>query len=177
MTLTRKIKIKSHKNTRKQSGGGFMDFLRSFSQKKKTQQEQSERQKKTPPPPPPSLPDEIVTLFNSTQKIGWKINPKSSYYQIFNVNPDAKDDSIRKAFNRIALYIHPDKNRDNKEGYTQLFQAISLMKNILVNPSSRARYDYLLRMYPPPPPEKNVSKEEEEQEKLLRELEEEIKKK
>ena len=147
MTLTRKLNYKTHKKTRRQNGGGrFRDFLRSFFTKK------PDSPSSGVPPPPPPIPADIVRLFNA--KMLWKITPNSTYYDVLNVASDADDAVINKAFTRnIALHIHPDKLPDaEKIEYGPVFQAVGEMRNILMNPVTRAQYDALLRMYPPSAP-------------------------
>jgi curved DNA-binding protein CbpA len=149
MTLTRKINYKSHKKTRRQNGGGrFSDFIRSFFTKKPAPTPSG-----PPPSPPPPIPADIVRLFNAKMK--WRIDPDSTYYEILNVPSDADDQAINKGFRAIGLRIHPDKlNAAEQVEYTPIFQEVGRIRDILLNPATRARYDALLRMYPkaPPPP-------------------------
>lgn len=153
MTLTRKINYKSHKKTRRQNGGGrFSDFIRSFFTKQPASPPPTSGPP-PPPPPPPPIPDNFVRLFNAKMK--WRIDPDSTYYEILNVPSDADDQAINKGFRAIGLRIHPDKlNAAEQVEYTPIFQEVGRIRDILLNPAIRERYDALLRMYPkaPPPP-------------------------
>jgi DnaJ family protein C protein 9 len=48
---------------------------------------------------------------------------------------------LRKAYYRVALQHHPDRNTENLEEHKQKFQAISLAYQLLSNDEARADYD------------------------------------
>jgi len=154
MTLTRKINYKTHKKTRRQSGGGrFSDFIRSFfSRGSAPRPSGSPPTSSGPPPPPPPIPADIVRLFNA--RMPWQIVPTSTYYEVLNVAPDADAAAINKSFTRnIARLLHPDKfstDAAKAAEYNPVFQAVVGMRDILLDPDARAQYDALLGMYPPP---------------------------
>jgi hypothetical protein len=68
-------------------------------------------------------------------------NDSKGYYQKLGVSPDASTSEIKKAYRRLALELHPDRN-PSKEA-TQLFQELTEAYNILSDPSKRAEYDTL----------------------------------
>lgn len=64
-----------------------------------------------------------------------------SYYEILGVPPSANILEIRKAYKRLALRWHPDKNQDNKKEAEEKFRLISEAYEVLSDHVKRARYD------------------------------------
>ena len=75
-----------------------------------------------------------------------------TYYDILEVQPDAELIEIKKAYRRLALKYHPDRNEGSEES-TEKFKAISEAYSILSDADKRATYDYDLRCgsYTPTP--------------------------
>ena len=68
---------------------------------------------------------------------------KSDYYSILGVAPDASKEEIKKAYRRLALKHHPDK--DKSPGAHERFIQINEAYLILSDDEARARYDAELR--------------------------------
>ncbi len=65
---------------------------------------------------------------------------EKNYYKILGVNKDASADDIKKAFRKLALKHHPDKNQGNKESEKK-FKEINEAYEILKDDQKRAAYD------------------------------------
>jgi curved DNA-binding protein len=64
------------------------------------------------------------------------------YYKILGVNKNASQDEIKKAFRKLAVKYHPDKNPGNKEAEAK-FKEINEANEVLSDPDKRKRYDEL----------------------------------
>jgi molecular chaperone DnaJ len=65
---------------------------------------------------------------------------KRDYYEILGVNKSASADEIKKAYRKMAIKYHPDKNPDNKEAEAKFKEAAEAYE-ILSNADKKARYD------------------------------------
>ena len=66
---------------------------------------------------------------------------KRDYYEVLGISRDASEDEIKKAFRRLALKHHPDRNQDKKKEAEEKFKEISEAYEILSDPQKRAAYD------------------------------------
>jgi molecular chaperone DnaJ len=62
------------------------------------------------------------------------------YYEILGVSRDADDGTIKKAFRRLALELHPDRNRDDPHAEEKFKEAAEAYE-VLSDPERRATYD------------------------------------
>jgi len=62
------------------------------------------------------------------------------YYKLLGVNKKATKDEIKKAFRKLAMKYHPDKNKDNKEA-EEKFKKINEAYAVLSNDEKRKQYD------------------------------------
>ena len=67
--------------------------------------------------------------------------PKKNYYQILEVEPAASKSEIKKAYFRLALRWHPNKNLHRKEESETKFKEIVRAYKILSSPDEKRRYD------------------------------------
>jgi len=66
---------------------------------------------------------------------------KFDYYEMLGVARDATLEMIKKAYRRLALLWHPDKNPDNQEEAEAMFRKITEAYEALSDPDIRPRYD------------------------------------
>ncbi len=62
------------------------------------------------------------------------------YYKILGVSKDASQEEIKKAFRKLAVKYHPDKNKGNKEA-EEKFKEINEAYAVLSDPEKRKQYD------------------------------------
>ena len=65
---------------------------------------------------------------------------KRDYYEVLGVSKNASDDEIKKAYLKLAIKYHPDKNAGDKEAEAK-FKEINEAHDVLSDKQKRARYD------------------------------------
>jgi len=65
---------------------------------------------------------------------------KKDYYEVLGVNRDASDEEIKKAYRKLAMKHHPDRNPDNPKAEDHFKEAKEAYE-ILSDASKRAAYD------------------------------------
>ncbi len=65
---------------------------------------------------------------------------KRDYYEILDVDKGADQSTIKKAYRKLAMKYHPDRNPDNQEA-EQKFKEISEAYEVLSDSEKRSRYD------------------------------------
>jgi molecular chaperone DnaJ len=66
--------------------------------------------------------------------------PKRDYYQVLDVPRTATEADIKKAYRRLAMKLHPDRNPDDHET-TDKFKEVKEAYEILTDAQKRAAYD------------------------------------
>ena len=68
---------------------------------------------------------------------GWT---SKDYYQILGVDPRAAEEEIKRAYRRLALQCHPDRNLGDPAA-AERFKEVSEAYAVLVDPAKRREYD------------------------------------
>lgn len=63
------------------------------------------------------------------------------HYEVLGIARDASNDDIKKAYRKLALKWHPDKNLENTEEAKEQFQLVQQAWETLSDPHERAWYD------------------------------------
>ena len=67
------------------------------------------------------------------------MSSKRDYYEILGVGKNATDEEIKKAFRKLALEFHPDRNKS--KGAEDKFKEINEAYQVLSDPEKRSSYD------------------------------------
>ena len=65
---------------------------------------------------------------------------KRDYYEILEISKNASDDEIKKAYRKMAIKFHPDKNPDDKKAEEKFKEAAEAYE-VLSNTDKRQRYN------------------------------------
>ena len=66
---------------------------------------------------------------------------KRDYYAVLGVSREATPEDIKKAYRRLAMQWHPDRNPDQKELSEEKFKEASEAYSVLSDPQKKAHYD------------------------------------
>ena len=75
-----------------------------------------------------------------------RIMDYKDYYKVLGVERKASADDIRKAYRKLAMQFHPDKNPGDKKS-EEKFKEINEAYQVLSDETKRARYDQLGSAY------------------------------
>ena len=65
---------------------------------------------------------------------------KRDYYEVLGVNKSAKKEEIKKAYRKLALKFHPDKNKGDKAA-EEKFKEASEAYHVLSDDKRKTNYD------------------------------------
>ena len=65
---------------------------------------------------------------------------KRDYYEVLGIEKGASEDEIKKAFRKMALKYHPDRNQGDKEA-EEKFKEVNEAYSVLSDPEMRKKYD------------------------------------
>ena len=71
-----------------------------------------------------------------------KSEKQEDYYEILGIKKDATEAEIKKAYRKLALKWHPDKNPDNREEAEEHFKKINEAYSVLSDKNKRNQYDH-----------------------------------
>ena len=66
---------------------------------------------------------------------------KRDYYEVLGISKSASADEIKKAYRRLAMKYHPDRNSDDKDGAERKFKEAKEAYEVLKDSDKRATYD------------------------------------
>lgn len=66
---------------------------------------------------------------------------KVDYYEVLGITKNASDEEVKRAYKKMALTWHPDRNRSRAEEATTMFKLVAEAYEILGNAEARRIYD------------------------------------
>ncbi|MFH4982006.1 hypothetical protein AB6A40_008715 [Gnathostoma spinigerum] len=67
---------------------------------------------------------------------------EGSFYELFEIEKDANSSEVKKAYRRLSMKWHPDRNRE--EGAAEMFRKIAAVYEVLKSEELREKYDFTL---------------------------------
>lgn len=86
----------------------------------------------------PEYPNIAKEIRNAEMEL--KKSKRKDYYKILGIEKDATEQEIKKAYRKLAVVHHPDKNPGNPEAEDK-FKDIQEAHETLIDPQKRERYD------------------------------------
>ena len=69
------------------------------------------------------------------------------FYEVLGLTKSADENQIKKAYRKLSLKYHPDKNPDNPQAAEEIFKKITFAYGILSDKKKRQEYDQFGRDY------------------------------
>merc|ERR1740139_1562354 len=66
----------------------------------------------------------------------------ADYYEVLGLPRDSDDQQIKRAYRKLAVRWHPDKNPDRPEEAEAMFKQVAEAYEVLSDPNKRTAYDH-----------------------------------
>jgi DnaJ-class molecular chaperone len=66
---------------------------------------------------------------------------KRDYYEVLGVSRDADEETIKKAYRKLAMQYHPDRNPGKEQWANEKFKEINEAFSVIGDPEKRKQYD------------------------------------
>lgn len=106
--------------------------------KNSTSSSESSARNRKPDMHPKDIPTELEYTQEQLDMVN-QIKRCKNYYEVLNVTKEATDSDIKKAYKKLALQLHPDKNR--APGAVEAFKAVGNAVAVLTDSEKRKAYD------------------------------------
>ena len=70
----------------------------------------------------------------------YDFDPQKDYYKVLGVSETATDDEIKKAYRKLAMQYHPDRNKGDKVA-EEKFKEINAANDVVGSSDKRGQYD------------------------------------
>ncbi len=69
------------------------------------------------------------------------LTAKKDYYEILGIRRDADQDTVKKAYRKLAMQYHPDRNPGREKWANEKFKEINEAFSVLGDTEKRRQYD------------------------------------
>ncbi|KAL7145289.1 hypothetical protein ABFS83_07G071300 [Erythranthe nasuta] len=97
--------------------------------------------RRVPAAAPPSSSTTSAVYTEEQVTVVREIKRKKDYYEILGLEKSCSSEDVRKAYRKLSLKVHPDKNQ--APGAEEAFKMVSKAFQCLTNEESRRKYDVL----------------------------------